>query len=352
MDRALCPVLVGRERELSLLEDAVVADRRGSGQVVVIAGEAGRRQRRLAMEVQPRGRRAGTAVIVGTTSEADVALPYLPFVEAIGNYLAGADLDRIKLQLGPATCRQLGQLLPQFELQTTLIDPGEPSQAKMRLYEAMLAFLRLAAERTGLLLVLEDLHWADPSTREVLEYMARRLRRRSRILLLATYRNDELNRRHPLRPLIQGWQRSGIAQIIDLQPLPPSDMARMVSAIFDNAPVEPELRDFLHDRTEGNPFVLEELLKAALDRGDIFLTAGGWDRKAIHQLRLPPTVKQAILLRVERMSDEEADILRAAAVPGRSFACRMLVGVSQRPQAAVLNALRSFVQDQLMDEEV
>ena len=92
--------------------------------------------------------------------------------------------------------------------------------------------------------------------------------------MLATYRNDELNRRHPLRPLIQGWQRSGIAQIVDLQPLPPGGVARMVSAIFDNAPVEADLRDFLHERTEGNPFVLEELLKAALDQGDIFLTAG------------------------------------------------------------------------------
>src|SRR5947208_3214468 len=227
MDRALCPVLVGRERELSLLEDALLAAHRGSGQVVVIAGEAGVGKTRLAMELQERARRARTAVMVGTTSEADVALPYLPFIEAIGNYLAGADLE----------------------------------------------------------------------------------------------------------------------------PLPPAGVARMVSAIFDNAPVEAELRDFLHDRTEGNPFVLEELLKAALDRGDIFLTAGGWDRKAIHQLRLPPTVKQAILLRVERMSEEQADILRAAAVLGRSFDYRMLVGVSQQPVAAVLNALRSFVQDQLMDEE-
>ena len=129
MDRALCPVLVGREREVSLLEDALLAAHRGSGQVVVIAGEAGVGKTRLAMELQERARRAGTAVMVGTTSEAEVALPYLPFIEAIGNYLAGADLDRIKLQLGPATCRQLGQLLPQFELQTTLIDPGEPAQA-------------------------------------------------------------------------------------------------------------------------------------------------------------------------------------------------------------------------------
>src|SRR5947209_9497480 len=228
MDRALCPVLVGREREVSLLEDALLAAHRGSGQVVVIAGEAGVGKTRLAMELQERARRAGTAVMVGTTSEAEVALPYLPFIEAIGNYLAGADLDRIKLQLGPATCRQLGQLLPQFEFQTTLIDPGEPAQAKLRLYEAILAFFRYAAERSGLLLVLEDFHWADASSRELLEYMARRLRRRTRMLLLVTYRSDELNRRHPLLPLIRGWQRTGMAEPIQLDPLPASAIASMV----------------------------------------------------------------------------------------------------------------------------
>ncbi|TMG33031.1 MAG: hypothetical protein E6H93_02790, partial [Chloroflexi bacterium] len=327
MERALCPVLVGRERELSLLEDALLAAHRGNGQVMVIGGDAGVGKTRLASELQERARRAGTAVMLGATSEADVALPYLPFIEAIGNYLATAELESIKLQLGPATCRQLGQLLPQFEFQTTLIDPGEPAQAKLRLYEAILAFFRYAAERSGLLLVLEDFHWADASSRELLEYMARRVRRRTRILLVVTYRSDEINRRHPLLPLIQRWQRTGTAEQIQLEPLPASGIARMVSEIFENAPVEADLRDFLHERTEGNPFVLEELLKAALDRGDIFPTAGGWDRKAIHELRLPPTVKQAILLRVERMTAAQTEILRAAAVLGRSFDYRMLVGV-------------------------
>ena len=351
MERALCPVLVGRERELSLLEDALLAAHRGNGQVMVVGGDAGVGKTRLASELQERARRAGTAVMLGATSEADVALPYLPFIEAIGNYLATAELESIKLQLGPATCRQLGQLLPQFEFQTTLIDPGEPAQAKLRLYEAILAFFRYAAERSGLLLVLEDFHWADASSRELLEYMARRVRRRTRILLVVTYRSDEINRRHPLLPLIQRWQRTGTAEQIQLEPLPASGIARMVSEIFENAPVEADLRDFLHERTEGNPFVLEELLKAALDRGDIFPTAGGWDRKAIHELRLPPTVKQAILLRVERMTAAQTEILRGAAVLGRSFDYRMLVGVSRQAKEAVLDALTGFVQDQLMDEE-
>ncbi|HEX3630036.1 MAG TPA: AAA family ATPase, partial [Candidatus Dormibacteraeota bacterium] len=351
MERALCPVLIGRERELSLLEDALLAAYRGNGQVVIVGGDAGVGKTRLTAELQRRARRSGSTVMVGSTTEAEVSLPYLPFIEAIGNYLTGADIEKLKARLGAATCRQLGQLLPQLEVQHSSADPGEPGQAKLRLYEAILSLLREAAEPKGLLLVLEDLHWADASSRELLEYIARRIRRRTRILLLATYRADELNRRHPLLPLIQGWQRTGLAEMVHLQPLPASGVAGMVSAIFDNAPVEPDLRDFLHQRSEGNPFVLEELLKAAIDRGDIFLTAGGWDRKAVHELRLPPTVKHAILLRVERMSEEQAEILRAAAVLGRSFDYGLLVGVSGHNRQDVLNALRSFVQDQLMDEE-
>jgi len=351
MERALCPILVARERELSRLEDALLAAFRGSGQLLAIGGDAGVGKSRLAAELQQRARRSGAAVMLGGTTEAEVSLPYLPFIEAIGNYLVGTDVDSLKAQLGPSTCRELGQLLPQFDVQGLSSDPSEPTPAKLRLYEAIVSLLRHVAEPTGLLLVLEDLHWADASSRELLDYVTRRIRRRTRILLLATYRTDELSRRHPLLPLIQGWQRTGAAEMVNLQPLPASGVGEMISAIFDNAPVEPDLRDFLYQRTEGNPFVLEELLKVALDRGDIFPTAGGWDRKAISELRLPPTVKQAILLRVERMSDAQADIVRAAAVLGRSFEYGMLVGVSGHNAQEVLGALGNFVQEQLMEEE-
>ncbi|HYM49939.1 MAG TPA: AAA family ATPase [Candidatus Limnocylindrales bacterium] len=350
MARALCPVLIGRDRELNQLEDALLAAHRGDGRVVALAGDAGMGKTRLAGELELRAQRAGTVVMVGTNSEADLSLPYLPFVEAIGNYLALNDLEAIKLRLGPAACRQLAQLLPQMEMQTTIVEPGDPSQAKLRLFEAILALLRLIAERSGLLLILEDLHWADASTRELLEFLIRRVRR-ARILLLATYRSDEMNRHHPLLPLVQGWQRAGTAELIELQPLEATGVAEMTSAIFEGAPVEPELRDLLFARSEGNPFVLEEILKDALDRGDIFRTAGGWDRKAIAHLKLPRSVKDGILLRVERMSDEDTDILRAAAVLGRCFDYRTLVGVSQHQESVVLSALRSFVQQQLMDEE-
>ncbi len=189
------------------------------------------------------------AVLWGGCSEAELALPYLPFLEAMGNYLAGADLEQIRDQLGPLG-RELAHLFPQLALESPPRDPGDPLQAKLRLFEAVLALLAVPAREAGALLVLEDLHWADASTRELLDYLTRRLRG-IRLLVLATYRSDELHRKHPLLPLVQGWRRTQDVQIIQLEPLQPQSIAAMAQAIFVEEPISNEFRDFLHARTKG-----------------------------------------------------------------------------------------------------
>ena len=117
----------------------------------------------------------------------------------------------------------------------------ESLQGKLRLFEAILVLLTLLADGHGLLLVIEDLHWADASTLELLDYMTRRLRS-SRIMVLGTYRGDELHRKHPLQPMIQGWRRAGM-RIIELQPLDADRVADMVHAIFDVTEVGEDTRD-------------------------------------------------------------------------------------------------------------
>jgi predicted ATPase len=284
--RAVCPVLVGRETEISSLEDALLAACRGEGNVVVLAGDAGMGKTRLAAEVSRRARAIRATVMDGACSEAELSLPYLPFVEAIGKYLATGDVERLGEELGPAR-RVLAQVFPQLgpdPISQPLTTDG--TQAKLRLFEAIVTLLEVVAAESGLLLVLEDLHWADTSTHELLDYLARRLKTNP-ILVLATYRHGELHRRHPLHPTIQGWLRSGLATIVELEPMTLEGVAGMVSAIFDE-PTRDDTRDFFHARCEGNPFVLEELLKVALDRGDVYLTDAGWARRAlVHAIRLP-----------------------------------------------------------------
>jgi class 3 adenylate cyclase len=348
MERVLCPILIGRDAELSQLEDALLGANRGEGQVVLLTGDAGMGKTRLASELAEQAVRQGMTVVVGGCSEAGLVLPYLPFRQAIGNHLAASDLETVRERLGPVR-RELAPLFPQLEPEGLPADL-ESTQGRLRLFEAMLALLRIPAQETGLLVVIEDLHWADASTRELLDYLTRRLRL-ARILVLGTYRRDELNRRHPLLPMIQNWRRANSVTVVGLEPLSPERVAGMVRAIFDIEEVKDDTRDFLHARTEGNPFVLEEMLKAALDRGDIFRTESGLDRKALSEMRIPANVRDTILLRVDRLTEEQIKILRAASVLGADFSYRVLVALSGQEEQAVQAAVEACVQQQLLREE-
>lgn len=346
LSRVLSPTMVGRDSELSALEDALLAALRGDGGVVIVGGEAGMGKTRLVSALAMRGRRLGCTVISGGCSEAELSLPYLPVLEAIGNYMASIDLSALRERLGIAA-EELAQLFPQLGRPVT--SSGDSAQAKMRLFESILMLLTDAARSRGLLLILEDLQWADPSSRELLDYATRRLRS-TNVLVVATYRTDEMHRKHALLPTIQGWRRSGQVEMLDLHPLTGQQIAEMVCAIFDEQSISDEFRDFLRDRSEGNPFVLEEMLRDALDRGDIFRTDDGWDRKTLAEIRLPPTVRDTILQRLERLSREHVAVLSAASAIGRSFDVASLAKVAGVDESVTLAALETSVMAQLLEE--
>src|SRR5258705_10159183 len=332
---------------MSSLEDALLAALRGDGGVVIVGGEAGMGKPRLVNELVTRAHRLHCAVMSGACSEAELSLPYLPFLEAIGNRLTTEDPYALRDRLGAAG-EDLAQLFPQLGRPAQGV--SDPMAAKLRLFEAILLTLRDAARERALLLVLEDLQWADPATRELLDYMTRRLRS-TNVLILATYRMDEMHRKHPLVPTIQGWRRSGQAEFIELHQLPATAVADMVCAIFDEHAISDEFRDFLFERSEGNPFVLEEMLRDAVDRGEIYRAGNGWDRKPITEMRIPNTVRATILHRLERLRPDELEVLSAASVVGRSADLETLVGVTGKDQAVVLAALESCVTFQLLEED-
>ena len=331
---------------MSLLEDALLSALRGDGGVVVVGGDAGMGKSRLVSELRQRALRLGAVVMSGACSEAELSLPYLPFLEAVGNFISTQDVPALRERLGSAT-EELAQLFPQMG--RAQHPSGEPLQAKMRLFEAILLLLADAARGRGLLLVLEDLHWADPATRELVDYATRRLRS-TNVLVLATYRTDELHRKHALLPTIQGWRRSGQVQLIEIGALCPESVKTMVLAIFDEADLSDEFRDFLYQRSEGNPFVLEEMLRDAIDRGDIFHTDRGWDRKPLRDMRIPRTVRDTILARLEALDRQHVEVLSAASVVGQAFDVPTLVDVTGLTETEVLTALEACVTHQLLEE--
>jgi class 3 adenylate cyclase len=350
LQRVLSPVLVGRQEELSQLEDALLSANRGDGSFVLVAGEAGIGKTRLANELARRARKLGCGVLWGSCSEVELSLPYLPFVEAIGNHLGERDLADVRADLGPMTA-ELAQLFPQLGNGAPATPAGDPAQAKQRMFESVVTLLESWAKERGLLLVLDDVHWADSSTRHLLDYVARRLVR-SRVMLLATYRSDELDRLHPLTRTVQVWQRAGLAETVAVDAMTPEQVAQMIAAILDAEEVSGELAALVHARSEGNPFVLEELLREALDRREIVRTDAGWERRPLDSLRMPETVREAVLMRLGRLDAVQVEVLRAAAVLGRSFDYGLLVEVSDTDEGAVLAALEAAVAQQLLEEDV
>jgi class 3 adenylate cyclase len=348
LQRVVSPVLVGRQDELSLLEDALLSANRGDGRFVLLAGEAGIGKTRLAAELAHRARKLGFDVLRGSCSESELALPFLPFVEAVGNHLDESDPAAVRAALGPAAA-ELAQLFPRLAEDAPAAPAGDPAQAKLRLFESFVTLIDLWARDRGLLLVLEDIHWADSSTRELLDYLARRLAR-SRVMLLAIHRSDELERRHPLTRMIQVWRRAGLAEAVAVTPMSPPAVAELIAAILDADHVSGDLVALVAARAEGNPFVLEEMLREALDRGDVVRTEAGWERRAGDTLQMPETVREAVLLRLGRLDAEHIEVLRAAAVLGRSFDYGLLAEVAQADEGVVLAALEAAVQQQLLEE--
>jgi class 3 adenylate cyclase len=214
----------------------------------------------------------------------------------------------------------------------------------------VVGLLELWARSKTLLVVLDDIHWADGSTRELLEYAARRLERR-RVMLLATYRSDELDRLHPLTRAVQTWRRGGLAQVVSVAAVTPSQAGQMIAAVLGAEDVSSELASFMHARSEGNPFVLEELLREAVDRGEVFQSNGRWERRPLDSFELPETVREALLLRLGRLDPAHVEVLRAAAILGRSFDYGVLVRVAEADESQVLGALETAVAQQLLDEE-
>ncbi len=348
LERVLCPRLVGRDEQLFALEDALLAAHRGESRLVALGGEAGMGKTRLASELVNRAQRLGWTVLWGACSEAELPVPYLAVVEALGNYLSTQDTARIAESLGGAR-RELAQLFPQLGLDEPATPVADPGQAKLRLFEAVVGLLATVAREQGLLLVLEDVHWADSATRELLDHLCRRLTN-MRSMLLLTYRSDELDRRHPLAPLLQSWRRSGSAELVSLAPLDRGQIAEMVSAILDGEEVEPRFQELMYTRTEGNPFVLEETLKEVIDRADARNSGGGWQRQSVEHPRIPDTVRDTILLRFGRLDPAEAAVLQAGAVLGRTFDYPTLLATSGASEAIVHRALEVGVMQQLLDE--
>ncbi|MFD7658502.1 AAA family ATPase [Actinosynnema sp. NPDC059797] len=327
--------LVARGRELTRLRVALDEAARGEAGAVLVAGDAGVGKTRLVDELAAA---AGDAlVLTGRCLDVgETGLPYLPFTEALGQLREAGLLD---VAARPA----LGLLLPELALPAghdgsravsglpSVLVGRRPEQdvGQLQLFDAVHGLLGELAERRPVLLVLEDLHWADASTRYLLQFLLSRLRAQ-RLLVVATYRSDDLHRSHPLRPLLTELVRLPAVRRLDLTPLSAIDARSLVTALSDGLPDDVVLE--VAERSDGNPFFAEELI-AAVASGDG---------------RVPRTLAEVLLTRIERLGADAQHVVRVASVGGRSVRHDLLRDVAGMDDVALDGALREAVQHHVL----
>jgi DNA-binding CsgD family transcriptional regulator/tetratricopeptide (TPR) repeat protein len=312
--------LVGRAPELAELRAALAeaVDERPS--LAFVAGESGLGKTRLIAELERAARGDGVRVIGGECVElGEGELPYAPIVAALRPLARGG--DPVLASLSENARESLAQLLPGLGAKAAARDEAG---AQARIFESLLELLDALAGEDGLLLTIEDLHWADRSTRAFLVYLASSLCN-ERVLVVASYRPDELHRRHPLRPLLAELERDARARRVELHALTRAELAEQLTDILGDTPPD-ELVGRLFARSEGNPLFAEELLAAGLDgRGT-----------------LPPTMRDALMLRIERLSGDAQELLRLLAA-GRRLDHATLADASRMDPRLLRDALREAV---------
>jgi DNA-binding NarL/FixJ family response regulator len=316
------PAFIGRAVELRRLEAVLERAEQGRPQTVLLAGDAGVGKTRLLLALADRAQRRGMRVLVGASVElGDIGLPYLPVVDALREL--ADDPEEARLLTGAAmTAPGLGRLLPGIEPAGVTGDGLD----QLQVLDAVRAVLAGLAERSPVVLVLEDLHWADRGTRDLVAFLARTLRS-GRVASAVSYRSDELHRRHPLRPLLAELVRLPDVERLELAPFSSAELAEYLETIA-GAPLPPEQVEGIYARSEGNPFYAEQLL-----------AAGAGDAR----VELPATLAEVLLARVQGLSEPAQQVLRVAAVAGRRVPHRMLAGVAGRPEADLEQGLHEAV---------
>ncbi|MBV9413866.1 MAG: AAA family ATPase [Solirubrobacterales bacterium] len=329
--RVSSPRLVDRREELMAIEAALERTRDGSGSVVFVGGEAGIGKSRLISELAGRAERDGMTVVVGECVPlADGELPYAPMVAALRSLVAQWEGTELEAMLG-SVHEELSALLPELPSDRDGVpSPPAAEGSQARLFEQVLALLASAARARPLVLVVEDFQWADRSTCDVLAFLIRATRREP-IALIISYRSDELRRRHPLRHCMLELVRSGRAIQVELAPFTRSEVREQVAAILDSSPPA-SLVNRLFERSEGNPFFTEELLASSREPGE----------------PLPDSLRDTLLARVESQSAEVRDVLRIAAVAGRTVDHELLAAVAELSEDDLNRALREAVESYLL----
>ena len=327
--------LVGREQETALLYAAVDDALAGRGRFVLIAGEPGIGKTSLAETAVAYATENGARALWGASWEGEGTPPYWPWMQIVRSYAAGRRTDELYNEMG-AGASDIARLVPEVGgrfLTLTAAEEAEPDQARFRLFDNVTLFLKEAARSQPLVLVFDDLHWADRSSLTLLLFFAQALRDAS-VLAIGTYRDVDLDADHPLRETHRTTER------VFLRGLQRDEVAALIRETTGSDP-QPELADGVFDKTNGNPFFVKEVARLLDAQGR--LHSGGY--------AIPEGVRDVVGKRLARLDQQTVALLGAASVLGREFSIDQLASLADRDVEGVLRLLDDATSAQIVSEQ-
>ena len=350
----VCPILVGRGAELTALQDCIETAAHGQGSVVLLCGEAGIGKSRLTTELRRFAETQDFQFLGGQSFPTDRTSPYGPLLDLLGTFLAPLSPSQIATALG-SSARALVPLLPeqvQHLPELASLSPLshlDPEQEQRRLFAALADVFLRATSTQPLLLVIEDLHWSDESTLEFLHFFARKTAGH-RLLVVLTYRNEEMPL--PLRSLLAQFDRERQRHEMILEPLTRTNTEMFLQSILQGTRSLPAgMLDALFDLTDGNPFFLEEVLKALIVAGELVEREDGWHWKRPDTWHIPLSLHNAVELRLTHLSKDARRVLQLSAVAGRRFDFTLLQQITGYDEPYLLELMKEAIAAQLVIEE-
>jgi class 3 adenylate cyclase len=347
---------VGRREEMDQLKAALENALSGRGSLVMIVGEPGIGKTRLAEEFGVYAGLRGAQVLTGRSYEGEVALPYRPFVEAFRQYAQARPDPLLRQELGEGA-PEVAKLVSEVRRRFPDIPEAprlEPDAERLRLFESVTAFVHNAAAANPLVILLDDLHWADKPSLLLLRYLARSVASQ-RVLILGAYRDVELDRTHPLSEVIATLRREQLYRRLLLRGLSEEDVLALLTAMEpseESAVQRQALATALYRETEGNPFFLREVLSHLVEEGKLYRERGRWTSKvtSISEFGIPEGVREVVGRRLSRLSEGCNRVLTLASTMTGGFSWEELKAITGESEPVLLDLLDEALAAQLIQE--
>jgi len=348
--------LIDRAEEMNALRGAVDKAVRGEGGLLFLYGEAGIGKTRLTRELGAYARLRGMQVLYGRCPalfRMDGVPPYVLWSEVIKDFLQDCAPEQLYKVIGyyPG---EVCKLVPEIKQKLGTIPqslPISPEHERDRLFEAVSQFIMNISKEAPLLVVLDDLQWTDQTSLLLLHYLARGVYREP-LLLLGAYRDTDIDDRHPLSPVLTELNRERLLQSVPLKRMSLNDTSEMVKQILEQDDVPKAFCELVYERTGGNPFFVEEVIKSLKEEGVIFREEDKWKIKEVSRIKFPKTVEGVVKARISRLDDECQNLLTMASFVGNDFTFEALCGVTGVKEDKVLELMEKMLKTGLVKERL